>query len=199
LQQALALEPKHRSALNILAKVCGEQGNLPEAYRLFREACGEAEAEANFAYLCAELGDFATSQQHYRRALSLNPSLKSATNGLIQVTERMQRDLDQGVRQASATTSGAAANVVQAGHTAPIGEKPRARLIEVYTAAPTGTPQAARSQPIVSPQAAAAQPFSAPATTLPTYLQPAPAKSSGDILQAGGPFPPLVGGASALR
>jgi len=90
LRQALAIEPQHRAALNNLALTVGESGNLDEAYRLFRQGNKESEAEANFAYLCAQCGDLQRAQHHYSRALSFDPEMRVAAQAMLQVTQRMQ-------------------------------------------------------------------------------------------------------------
>jgi tetratricopeptide (TPR) repeat protein len=142
LRQALAIDPQHRAAMNNLALVLGELGKLDDAYRLFRQANDEAEAEANFAFICAQCGDLERALTHYSRALSVNPELRSATEALLQVTERMQMIRDH---QAAATTPPEAATdpsgrVVPVTHDE-ILDRPQPRpLIEVFTASAARRP-----------------------------------------------------------
>lgn len=261
LQQALKMQPQHRAALNNLAMVMGEQGNLEAAYSLFRQAGSEAEAEANLGYLCTQVGDLPRAQYHYSRALSCDPTMRSATDALLQVTKRLQMLQDRAVVQASATDPNQPGAVRQADGSQPLQSNER-RMIEVFTASPprhlppaarpnsseansaassapppaTIAPPSLHQQTPASPlvggaKSAAPQPFSFPQQTQPQYLQPrfgpaggnvgsaggnaggtggvngqaaggtTPAATSnpGTVMQAGGPFPPLVGGASTLR
>lgn len=94
LRQALTLQPQHRSALNNLALVVGEQGRIDEAYDLFRRGNNEAEAEQNTGFLCAACGELDLAQQHFSRALTVDPNMKQAAEALIQVTQAMQRRED---------------------------------------------------------------------------------------------------------
>lgn len=272
-RQALNLSPQHRAAINNLAMTLGEQGNLDEAYRLFRQGNSEGEAEANFAYLCAQCGDLPRAQQHYSRALNCNPEMKNAVDGLFQVTERMQKIQMAQARQQQAHET---ANGVQlVSHDGKPQFQPPRPLIEVYTSglrgpatnnassipttsapgtgavqqtggvqqpgsvqqaggqssSPTSvpstqptllfnTPTTHQGSPQSQPAAAtmsAPQAYSFQQQPQPQYLQPttgprtsqqggpqpgvAPAgnPSGGAAFNAGGPFPPLVGGASASR
>lgn len=200
LRQALALQPQHRTALNNLAMVVGEQGNLEEAYRLFRQGNSEAEAECNFAYLCAECGDLPQAQQHFSRALSLDPTIKPAAEALLQVTAR----LDQWQQACEQQASLAAANgpapqdggidpatglpadgVQQAAYSAPV-ERPTSRpRIEVFTGGPrsaaasAAVAQAAQTARNAAPQTAPSGVVpagyhgpQAPGPTQPTLLHP---------------------------
>ena len=206
LRQALALEPQHRTALNNLAMVVGEQGNLDAAYQLFRQANSEAEAECNFAYLCGECGDLLTAQQHFSRALSLDPTMKPAAEALLQVTAKLQ-ELQQlqehqtamaaaagATQQAGGPASAEAATggVRQAAHQA-TDERPATRpLIEVFTGGPRS---AAASAAVAQASQAARAPASQPSPS-----GAIPANYNGP--QAPGPTQPMllhpaVGGTSA--
>lgn len=268
LRQALSIDPQHRAAMNNLGLVLGEAGKFDDAYRMFRQANDEAEAEANFAFICAQCGDLERAQSHYSRALSINPELRSATEALLQVTERLQLIRDQQDAAATAQSEGAAdpsGRVLPVSHVEVFDRPLQRPLIEVYASAPsrrsaaageqgtTGaveqvmTAQASGPMPSpaprpyspspasgVAPQSPtpgfpqpqpagqtpgstmpALQPYSAPQQAQPQYLQPtfgprtaqspaatAPNNSNaqtGAVMNAGGPFPPLVGGASAVR
>lgn len=185
MRQSLAIDPQHRTALNNLAMVVGEQGRIDEAYDLFRRGNGEAEAEQNIGFLCAACGELDRAQQHFSRALSVNPELRPAAEALLQVTQAMQRRQDflaaQGQTPAAAPNQAvipAAAeappratdpNVVPAGGfgavagsvqqtSAQTPATPPRRLIEVYSA---GRRTPAQSQQI----AQAANAASASGTT----------------------------------
>jgi tetratricopeptide (TPR) repeat protein len=281
LRQAIALTPQHSAAQNNLALVLGEQGNLDEAYRYFRQANKEAMAEANFAFLCAQCGDLPRAQKHYSHALSIDPELRTALDGLFQVTQRMQRLQQQSAQTAGGPAAAPNGEVQQVNHEAAVDNVPQRPLIEVFTArsarpnsgsaaTPTSAPAAAPppadaaaapgsavqqlaasqaatqnspppTRPYLlhnnspAPQPGAGQsnaqlpppgqpsnaigsvptPYSYQAQPQPQYLQPtsqprtaqqqtgssgAPTNDAGAAaLNAGGPYPPLVGGASAVR
>ncbi|MCE9607087.1 MAG: tetratricopeptide repeat protein [Planctomycetia bacterium] len=138
LRAAIAQQPLHTAALNNLAMVVGEQGNLDEAYDLFRKGNGEAEAESNFAYLCAQCGDLPNAQAHFSRALSVNPDMRPAAEALLQVTQAMQRRQDEARAQlAEAAAKGNA--VQQASAQQPLApQQPGAD--QAVGAAPVGAP-----------------------------------------------------------
>jgi Tfp pilus assembly protein PilF len=157
LRNALQLQPQHRGALNNLAMVVGEKGNLDEAYQLFRKGGLEAEAECNFGFLCAQLGDMSRAQQHFSRALSVDPELRPAADALLQVTSQLQHQME--VQQAAGVAPGTEAGAIaQAGgqptaagpgvqnvsHEQPAGTSPLRPLIEVFRGgrrpAPTSLP-----------------------------------------------------------
>jgi Flp pilus assembly protein TadD len=160
LQQALALEPQHCAAMNNLAMVLGETGRFDDAYRLFRQANKEADAEANFAFLCAQCGDLQRAQMHYSRALSYDPEMRVATEALLQVTQRMQMQLDHQQDQlAQAGAAGGDPSGVQlVSHEEPAAQSQR-RLIEVFSSGPRPVAPAMLDRQATSPvtQLAAAQ------------------------------------------
>lgn len=113
LRAALQIQPQHSAALNNLAMVVGEQDNLDEAYELFRRAGDAAEAECNFAYLCAQRGDLRNAQAHFSRALDADPNLKPAAEALLQVSSELQhrqKEAYEKVAQAQAEAAQRAAN-----------------------------------------------------------------------------------------
>lgn len=145
LKHALELEPQNRKALNNLGLVVGEAGNLDEAYRLFRQANKEGEAEANFAFVCAQCGDLERAQKHYSLALSYDPELKVAAEALLQVTQRMQLLLNEAeAAQQAAAGNPADGQVRPVSYDQPVDEKPKRPLIEVYTA---GAPRPMTAKP----------------------------------------------------
>lgn len=92
LREALAKEPQHVAATNNLALVVGQQGRLQEALALFKQVGGEAEAEANLAYLLAQRGDLRLAQAHYSKALSIKSDMKPAAAALLQIANRETLD-----------------------------------------------------------------------------------------------------------
>lgn len=162
LRAAVQLQPQHAAALNNLARVVGEQGNLEEAYDLFRRAGDEAAAECNFAYLCAQCGDLPNAQTHFSRALSVNPDLRPAAEALLQVTQAMQRRQDEAQAQFAAAQANAAQQQAAAAQQ------------------PNGAQQASAVQ-----QAAALQPNAA--LQQPVAPQPMPVvQNAGGVTFAGG-------------
>ncbi|MBS0209223.1 MAG: tetratricopeptide repeat protein [Planctomycetes bacterium] len=85
LRDALAQEPRHRSASNNLALVLGQQGRFDECLAMFRNVNDEAEAESNLAYVLTQMGQPKLAQVHFSRALSLNPEMKKSAQALLQL------------------------------------------------------------------------------------------------------------------
>jgi Flp pilus assembly protein TadD len=67
-RQALFLEPRHVAATLNLGRVLARQGRIAESLAVFRQVNGEAEAEANVAYVLADWGNISAAQAHYGRA-----------------------------------------------------------------------------------------------------------------------------------
>jgi len=88
---ALNISPKNPQALNNLALAYGYQGRTDESYTLFRQTMTEAEALANIGFIHAQLGDVDMAIQRYSQALSYDPSLRSAAEGMIQVSSVRQK------------------------------------------------------------------------------------------------------------
>jgi Tfp pilus assembly protein PilF len=192
LRNAISAQPQHRGALNNLAMVVGEKGNLDESYQLFRKSGTEAEADCNFGYLCAQMGDLPRAQQHFSRALSKDPEMRPAADALLQVTGQMQEQmsvqqaggegpmvdgLPGAVAQAGGQAPGATGPGVQtAAHEQTAGNSPARRLIEVFRGgrrpAPSSLPAPATPQappanpagppPLMPPGFQSSQPLSFP-------------------------------------
>jgi len=90
-RDALAKNGRNKAARNNLGLILGEQGRFDEALAEFRQGGGEAEAQANMAYAYTLVGDFASAEMHYHRALEIDTSLKPAAEGLIQLSELRKR------------------------------------------------------------------------------------------------------------
>jgi Flp pilus assembly protein TadD len=83
LRRAVALAPDSRRARNNLGLLLARTGREQEAFGEFAKAgCSEAEAHTNlaFALSLAERRDVA--EAHFQRAVDLDPSLKTAQQGL---------------------------------------------------------------------------------------------------------------------
>lgn len=171
LRSALAIDPQHAAATNNLARVVGEQGKLDEAYDLFRKVNGEAEAECNFAYLCAQAGDLPTAQAHFSRALSVKPDMRVAAEALLQVTQAMQRRQDE----ARAQLAELARQGVQPSQ---VGTAP------AVAATRSGVPQPTAMQP--APASQVAPQYSAAGSPIMQAGYAQPLTATGGVAQAGG-------------
>ncbi|OYW20102.1 MAG: hypothetical protein B7Z55_07775 [Planctomycetales bacterium 12-60-4] len=93
LREALAVEAKNERTINNLALAVGYAGRTQEAYELFRQVQSESSARSNLAYVHSQRGDLASAVREYDRALSKDPTNRSAAEALVQLTE-IQRDTD---------------------------------------------------------------------------------------------------------
>jgi Flp pilus assembly protein TadD len=83
LRRAIALEPATRRAHNNLGLVLAHTGRTGDALVEFRRAgCTEAETETNLAFSLALEGSWPEAQSHYQQALSADPALVPAQQGL---------------------------------------------------------------------------------------------------------------------
>ncbi|MFK7770267.1 MAG: tetratricopeptide repeat protein [Mariniblastus sp.] len=80
--------PSNERVVNNLALTVGLKGDLEESMSLFRAFGSEAEANANIAFVQTRLGDMQGAKNSYHRALELDPSLKLAANGLLELHQR---------------------------------------------------------------------------------------------------------------
>jgi Tfp pilus assembly protein PilF len=87
LRDALAVAPRHPSAANNLALVVGQQGRFDECYALFRQSNSEAQAEANVAYVLAQMGQPKLAQAHYSRSLGIDPNNRRAAEAFLQLAQ----------------------------------------------------------------------------------------------------------------
>jgi len=208
LRNALQLQPQHRGALNNLAMVVGEKGNLDESYQLFRKGGLEAEAECNFGFLCAHMGDMPRAQQHFSRALSLDPNLRPAADALLQVTGQLQQQMavqhaggaEQPVEPGAVALAGgqpaaAGPGVQNASHEQPAGASPMRPLIEVFRGgrrlAPSSLPAAPAPTDAANPAAPTARTPGLPPTQ-PFQLHATPGGQPRDAMPAYQPAP--IGG-----
>lgn len=93
LREALEIAPNHAKSINNLALTLGYQGNTKEAYTMFRQTMSEAEALANMGYIHSQRGEVDLAVQRYSQALTHNPNLRSAADGLIQISNVKQQAL----------------------------------------------------------------------------------------------------------
>jgi tetratricopeptide (TPR) repeat protein len=85
LQQAIQLEPSNALYRNNLALVLVDAGRPDEALSQLVNVHGEAAAHYNVGYLLLERHHTAEAEQHFARALDLNPQLQQAQQMLEQV------------------------------------------------------------------------------------------------------------------
>lgn len=83
LRRAIALKPDHQRAHNNLGLVLARAGRGPEAFASFQRAgCSAPDAHTNLAYASTLNGDWVAARTQYKRALELDPSSKTARQGL---------------------------------------------------------------------------------------------------------------------
>lgn len=85
LRKAVALDPSEKRNVNNLAIVVGKQDRLKESFQLFRQAGPEAEALANLAFVQSQSEKLDKAKENYNKALDLDPQLKIAAVGLLEV------------------------------------------------------------------------------------------------------------------
>lgn len=84
-EDALELDPRKKRTVNNLALAVGYQGRIEESYSLFRQNMPEPEALANVAFVHTQRGELQQAMERYSEALSYDPELQSAADGLVQV------------------------------------------------------------------------------------------------------------------
>ena len=97
LTQAVRMDPSQKRNLNNLAIVFGKQDRLNESFQLFRQANPEAEALSNLAFIQAQSNDLGQAQINYNRALDLDPELKVAAVGLLEVHKHLRTQSESNV------------------------------------------------------------------------------------------------------
>ena len=133
LQEALAIDTSHKRSIGNLALVRGHQGRFDESMALFRRVVGEAEANANLAFVHMQRGEGQLAIERYGRALTLDSNLKPAAQALVQIAALQQRakavgrgiDAQQRPNSYVATAeSPVNSHVRQAAETRAAGERP---------------------------------------------------------------------------
>ncbi|MEW4489367.1 hypothetical protein AB1L42_14895 [Thalassoglobus sp. JC818] len=94
LREALNIHPEDERAVNNLALAVGSQGRISEAYALYKSVMTDAEANSNIAYIHAQRGETDLALARYNSALTVNPKLTNAAEGIVQVLE-LQTQLAQ--------------------------------------------------------------------------------------------------------
>ena len=90
-RRALEVKRDHEAAANNLAMLLAETGRTTESLSLFKRVNDEAEAYANQGYILAQTGDLEQSQKYFNHALTLDATLTTAAQGLLQVAEFQQK------------------------------------------------------------------------------------------------------------
>lgn len=87
LREALNINPRDVRAINNLALTVGLQGRTAEAFNHYRSVMDEAEAHANVGYIHAQRGETQMAIRRYNEALTMNPALEVAAEGLVQLAD----------------------------------------------------------------------------------------------------------------
>lgn len=112
LQQAVRLEPTNKRYGNNLATVLVEAGRINEAYDHMARVHGPAAAHFNLGFLLYERNDRSRAEEHFSKALELDPSLKQASQMLEQIgaSERPTDTIGSRQSNLSVTTTHAVTN-----------------------------------------------------------------------------------------
>ncbi len=89
-REALAIEPKHPTANNNLGLVLGQQGRSDEALQCFLRVNSEAQAHCSLGYVLTQIARIDEAKFHFNQALSHDPNLRPAANGLLYLTGNYQ-------------------------------------------------------------------------------------------------------------
>jgi len=92
LEKAVSLDPSKKRNVNNLAIVIGKQDRFSESFRLFRTAGSEADALANLAFIQSQSNELGKARENYSKALDLDPKLKVAAIGLLEVDKNINKD-----------------------------------------------------------------------------------------------------------
>jgi Flp pilus assembly protein TadD len=90
LRKAVEMEPNHPAANNNLGLVLGQMNRIDEAMACFRKVNSEADAHANLAYVMTQIGRTEEAKQEFSIALSKDPNMRSAANGLLALTGNLR-------------------------------------------------------------------------------------------------------------
>ena len=92
LREAQQLKPKDPRVMNNLALVLASQGKMDECQALLEEMADPAQTYASLAYIYAKRGETNLAEAHYRKALAINPNLKSAAQAMAQLSKRAENE-----------------------------------------------------------------------------------------------------------
>lgn len=85
---ALEKQPEMASAWNNLGLTLGQQNRVEESRAAFQKAnLSPAEVHCSMAYVFTQLYQLELAQAEFRQALTLDPTLKAAAEGLLQVSQ----------------------------------------------------------------------------------------------------------------
>jgi Flp pilus assembly protein TadD len=96
LMEAVKREPTNKRLVNNLATVVGFQGKHHESLELFRRVNTEAESLANLGFVLSQTGDLKNAKAHLHKALDLDPNLRKAANGLLEIARLEQQQISTG-------------------------------------------------------------------------------------------------------
>ena len=85
LTTARELDPSNQRVINNLAIIVGSEGETEKSLDLFRLVNSEANALCNVGFVLSQNDKTKKAKEYFHRALDLNPKLKKAANGLIQI------------------------------------------------------------------------------------------------------------------
>ena len=88
-RQALFIEPHHVAATLNLGRVLARQGRIDESLCVFRQVNGEAEAEANVAYVLADYGSVDVALAHYGRSAEISVASEPSGRTLSPIIARL--------------------------------------------------------------------------------------------------------------
>jgi Tfp pilus assembly protein PilF len=92
LRQSLGRDPDDATARNNLALVLCVQGRTEEALAEFKEIGSDAEAHASLGFVLSQNSQNKLAAQHFRTAISLDPSLQSTIGVLAKEKEAVERE-----------------------------------------------------------------------------------------------------------
>lgn len=198
LLQALEQAPDNKSATNNLAIVYGARGDFDKSLRYFNRVSDDAKSHANVAFTMTQQGRLEDARNEYLTALSIDKSLRSAANALVQIeTKRKaaQAAAKRSGRQPAAAegNDGALELSSTRAESAPAADRgrevasPAAQFEPVARNRPTNVEAvpAARTSPASLPienrSVASNGPSSRPAAVYDERLMPLPALPTGDF------------------
>ncbi len=88
-RQALFLEPRHVATTLNLGRVLVRQNRIDESLAVFRQVNGEAEAEANVAYVLADWGNLDSAVAHYGRSGEISVAMRANSRNPAPIIARL--------------------------------------------------------------------------------------------------------------
>jgi Flp pilus assembly protein TadD len=83
--RALEINPTDERLINNLALVLGYEGRLGDSLELFRRVGSEAESLSNIGIILTQSGQLEEAERYFHRAILLDPELKAAARGLMEL------------------------------------------------------------------------------------------------------------------